>query len=65
MERKIYRQALDLGIITAEINSKLEALYNERNKVVHRYIITDFKTRNFYQIICDYELICETVRIAL
>ena len=65
MERKIYRQALDLSIINSSTFDKLEELYKERNKVVHRYIITEFKTRTLYQIVYDYELICETVRLSL
>jgi hypothetical protein len=65
MERKVYRQALDIGIIDQCIFDKLENLYKERNKVVHRYIITEFKTRFLYQIAYDYELVCETVRQAL
>jgi hypothetical protein len=65
MERKIYKQASDLNIINTATFDKLEELYKERNKVVHRYIITEFKTRNLYQIVYDYELICETVRLSL
>ncbi|MFI5138534.1 MAG: hypothetical protein ACHQIM_11975 [Sphingobacteriales bacterium] len=65
MERKIYQQAKDRGIIDADIFDKLELLYKERNKVVHRYIITDFKTRDLHRIVYDYELAVEKVRLAL
>jgi len=65
MERKIYKQAKDLFIIDSETYNKLEELYIERNKVVHRYIITDFKTRDLFQIVYDYENISETVRLSL
>lgn len=65
MERKIYHQASDLGIIDQTTYDKLEELYKERNKVVHRYIITEFKTSFLYQIVYEYETVCETVRLAL
>lgn len=62
MERKIYKQAKDLGIITDDTFTKLEKLYTERNKVVHRYIISSFKTVYLYEIVYEYETVCETVR---
>jgi hypothetical protein len=65
LERKIYRQAKDLGIINQKTYDKLEELYKERNKVVHRYIISKFKTRYLFQIVYEYECICEIVRLAL
>jgi hypothetical protein len=65
MERKIYKQALELKIITLAVFSKLELLYSERNKVIHRYIISEFKTRNLYQIVYEYEVVCEKVRLSL
>lgn len=65
MERKIYKQARDLGIITQDTFDKLDKLYTERNKVVHRYIISEFKTVYLYEIVCDYETVCETVRQSL
>ena len=65
MERKIYQEAKDRAIIGTDTFDKLELLYKERNKVVHRYIITDFKTRELYRIVYDYEQVTETVRLAL
>ncbi len=65
MERKIYQQAKDRFIIDQPTYDSLELLYKERNKVVHRYIITDFKTRDLYKIVYDYEVAAETVRLAL
>src|SRR6185312_6586430 len=65
MERKIYKQAKDLGIISQDTFDKLEKLYEERNKVVHRYIISEFKTRYLYEIVYEYDNICETVRLCL
>lgn len=41
MEKKIYEEALDLNIITQEIRAKLDSLYNDRNRVIHRFIISE------------------------
>lgn len=65
MERKVYKKALDQNIIDQGIFDDLERLYKERNKIIHRYIITDFKTRTTYHIAADYEQIAELVRNAL
>ncbi|MFD1166678.1 hypothetical protein ACFQ2C_13780 [Sphingobacterium daejeonense] len=65
MERKIYKQAKDLRIISQDIFDKLDRLYTERNKVVHRYIISEFKTVYLYEIVYEYETVCETVRQSL
>ena len=65
MERKIYSQAKILEIISEENYIELERLYKERNKVIHRYIISDFKTLYLYKIALEYEIICEEVRMKL
>lgn len=65
MERKIYRQAKELAIISQDAFDKLEKLYGERNKVVHRYIISEFKTVYLYEIIYEYDALCEVVRQSL
>lgn len=65
MERKIYKQAKELAIISQDTFDKLEKLYGERNKVVHRYIISDFKTVYLYEIIYEYDILCEVVRQSL
>jgi hypothetical protein len=53
MERKIYKQAKDLGIIFQDTFDKLEKLYTKRNKVIHRYIISEFKTVYLYEIVMN------------
>lgn len=53
-EREIYKHALSKKIITQELYNELETLYNERNKVVHRFIITDIKTRDVLRIAVKY-----------
>lgn len=65
MEREIYNKAESLGIIDKSLFHELEDLYKERNKMVHRYIISDFKTRDLLQIAYRYELANEKVRLLL
>lgn len=65
MEKKIYDKAKDMGILSEEQHLQLYQLYDLRNKVVHRYIITDIKTMELSRICFDYELICEEIRLIL
>lgn len=51
MEKKIYSLALDQKILSQDLYDQLFELYNERNKVVHRYIITDIKTKEVMKIV--------------
>lgn len=63
MERKIYSLTQDRGIISKEVFEELESLYLERNKMVHRYIISEFRTHELLEIALRYETISETVRL--
>jgi hypothetical protein len=65
MERAIYKEALMIEIITDELFQKLESLYKNRNKIIHRYIISDLRTKDLKAIASDYEDICEEVRLKL
>jgi hypothetical protein len=65
MERAIYKQALSTGIIDQQLFDDLDRLYKERNKVIHRYIITDLKIRDIYHVAGDYHKISERVRLKL
>ncbi|QEM12959.1 hypothetical protein [Mucilaginibacter rubeus] len=65
MERTIYKQALSFSIIDQSLFDALDSLYKERNKVIHRYIITDLNTRDIYFIAGDYYQVAERVRLAL
>jgi len=64
-ERKIYSIAQELCIIDSQLFNKLESLYGERNKMVHRYIISDLKTREILFLSKDYVEVCEEVRLIL
>ena len=57
MEKDIYKKALEKNIITQEIYDKLFTLYGERNKVIHRYIITDIRTEDLLGIAAEYDRI--------
>jgi len=65
MEKKIYDKAKEMNILSEEQHNKLCKLYDLRNKVVHRYIITDIKTMELRKISYDYELLCENIRLIL
>ena len=65
MEKKIYDKAKEMNILSDEQHKELYKLYNLRNKVVHRYIITDIKTMELHEICYNYELFCENVRLIL
>lgn len=49
-ERRIYERARQEKIITKAIENKLNALYNKRNIIVHRYLISDIKTKEVFII---------------
>lgn len=65
MEKKIYDISREMNIINEEQCERLYNLYNLRNKVVHRYIITDIKTFELPEICLDYEELCEEIRLIL
>lgn len=54
MERAIYQRCLDLKIISNILFNELENLYKERNKVIHRFIITDIRTEDILKLAVDY-----------
>lgn len=53
-EREIYRRTLDKRIITQETYDSLNALYDLRNRVIHRYIISMITTKDVLDIACSY-----------
>ena len=62
LERAIYKRSYEMGIIDLVVYDKLEYLYKQRNKIVHQYIISDFKTRELSNIVAEYDAVCELVR---
>lgn len=65
MERKIFDHSLEYGVIDQEIYDELNSLYLLRNRVIHRYIISDIKTRDLVDIAARYLKASETVRLIL
>lgn len=64
-ERQIYKMSKDHGLVTQVLFDKLEALYKKRNKIVHRYIISDLNTAELLDIYDGYDVVCEEVRVVL
>lgn len=64
-ERKIYSKAKEFKIIDEDIYLELNNLYSQRNKVVHRYIISFLKTRDIVHLAYDYTIIKEKIRLFL
>jgi len=60
-ERMIYKKALEKGIISHDQFDRLEDLYTRRNKVVHRYIISEITTDQVLQIATEYQEIIDVV----
>jgi len=60
-ERKVYKMALSKFIITKELFDKLNDLYDQRNRVIHRYIISDITTKEVLRIGMQYEIVISEV----
>ena len=54
-EREIYKLSLSAGIIDASLFDRLNTLYSERNRVVHRYVISDITTENVFDTARGFE----------
>lgn len=62
MEKKIYELSLKEGIICEELRDKLYSLYNDRNRVVHRYIISDITTADVEEIARNLVLVRDEIK---
>lgn len=65
IERKIYNKALEIGILDNKAYKELNDLYDLRNRVIHRYIISFLKTRDIIKIAYNYLVINERIRLIL
>ncbi len=61
IERKIYKEAKNLHIVDEEMFNELNDLYDLRNKVIHRYIISHLKTADIADISIKYLIISENI----
>tara|TARA_B110000211_G_C14053421_1_gene542215 strand:+ start:648 stop:1643 length:996 start_codon:yes stop_codon:yes gene_type:complete len=64
-ERAIYKEAKNLGVLSDENYDCLSALYDLRNKIVHRFIISDIRTRDLVDIALDYDAASEEIRLSM
>ena len=64
-ERVIYKESKLLGIITEELFEELNLLYDMRNRVIHRYIISYIKTIDIAETALKYLLLSEKIRVIL
>jgi hypothetical protein len=64
-ERQIYVKSFKTDVIDKDTFEKLELLYKKRNKVVHRYIISELTTDDIIQIAQDYEVILDDIKSRL
>lgn len=65
MERKVFEDALKSQVIDMETFENLNELYNLRNRVIHRYIISDIKSRDLVEIAGRYLSALEVIRLIL
>jgi len=60
-EKDIYRKALELGVINQEVFDKLFELYEDRNRVIHRFVISEITIAEVEEIAYRYYLIQQKV----
>lgn len=65
MERKIYIKAHELDIINSKTLEELNNLYDTRNKVIHRYVISYIKTSDIQSLVYKYWILSEEIRLTL
>jgi len=65
MERDIFKEAYSQEIIDQETYKELNDLYNLRNRVIHRYIISFLKTRDILKTAYKYAKLSEKIRLIL
>lgn len=53
-EKDIYKKALDLGIIDQTVYDELFKLYDDRNRVIHRFIISEITLAEVEEIAYQY-----------
>lgn len=53
-EKEIYKKALDLGIIEQKVFDELFKLYDDRNRVIHRFIISEITLAEVEEIAFKY-----------
>ncbi len=54
-EKQVYKKALQEGVIDEGLCKKLRELYYRRNKVVHRFVVSEITTPQVLDIGIEYE----------
>jgi len=65
IERTIFDDSLKYGIIDQVMHDELSQLYNYRNRVIHRFVISNIKTRDLIGIVTQYLKATEAIRLVL
>jgi uncharacterized protein YutE (UPF0331/DUF86 family) len=56
-EREIYQQALNEGVISPELHDKLQHMFAFRNKVVHRFNLSDITYADISKACIEFEVV--------
>lgn len=64
-EKDIYRKALELEVISEEIYNKLLELYEDRNRVIHRFVISEITIAEVEEIAYRYYVIQQKVNAVI
>lgn len=64
-ERTVFQHALNHGVIDQHAYEELCELYESRNRIVHRYIISSIKTVDMIEIVTRYLEMNERTRLVL
>ncbi len=64
-ERTVFRRAREAGVIDGSLLDELNGLYGERNRVVHRYVISSITTKDILDIALRYEAATDRVGDAI
>ena len=65
LESHIYQHAINANIIDQSLHSELKELYQLRNRVIHRYVISNIKTMDLAMISGRYIEVTEKIRLIL
>ncbi len=60
-EKEIYKKSLDLGVIDPTFLNDLYTLYDDRNRVIHRFIISEITLAEVEEIAYKYHIKAEAL----
>ena len=61
-EKDIYKKAKELGILDNDSSNELYKLYEDRNRIIHRFIISEITLADIESISYDYYMIREKIK---